>query len=513
MNPRKQSFRRKIIYLVCIAVLLGLLSVLGRPADKPGKQAEGSPGGVLARMRNDPKNPLSHAQLGEIDPTGEAIKLATLGLRGVAANVLWEKANRYMMKKDWTNFSATLNQIIKLQPNFISVWRFQAWNVSFNISVQFDDFRDRYRWVIKGIDYLQQGIRYNRREPTLLWEIGRFLCQKIGRSDERLQFRRLFRRDDVFHGSRPVALRDNWLVAKQWYQQAIEMVEKLGVNMKISPWLYHSNPPLCQINYAENLEKDGIFGEKARRAWAQAAEEWNRYGSILLSTTPRVEIRLNDEERIQQEAKQLVDELDAMQPGLRETIRQEKIRDELTDEQREAIDTPEDQRTTKQHELAATAQALIEVTHKEVARRITGPQRRRAAELAKEATEKQRVARIIRLYRSYVDFTGWRLRVQVEQTDDAVDARELVYYGKQALNEGQHSLAKEKFDQGLEKWRKVIDRFPALLEKRIFLDALARDVKAYKRPLSQLGEEGLVDGLPRDFILKDVVEASKKDKQ
>ena len=127
---------------------------------------------------------LSQTQLGQIDPTSETIKLATFGLRGVAALVLWEKANDYKMKEDWANFAATLNQIIKVQPHFISVWIHQAWNMSYNVSVEFDDYRERYRWVIKGINYLKQGIKYNKNEPRLVWETGWTISQKIGRADE-----------------------------------------------------------------------------------------------------------------------------------------------------------------------------------------------------------------------------------------------------------------------------------------------------------------------------------------
>ena len=45
---------------------------------------------------------LGQANLGEIDPASETIKLATLGLRGVAVNLLWEKANHYKKIEDWT---------------------------------------------------------------------------------------------------------------------------------------------------------------------------------------------------------------------------------------------------------------------------------------------------------------------------------------------------------------------------------------------------------------------------
>jgi hypothetical protein len=118
MNQRT-VFYRKIGYLVAIGVLLGLLYLFGHPStvNKEGQQS--SPGGLLAQARE--KYGLSQTQLGQIDPTSETIKLATFGLRGIAVWILWDKANEYKMKEDWTNFSATLNQIGIVQPHFISV--------------------------------------------------------------------------------------------------------------------------------------------------------------------------------------------------------------------------------------------------------------------------------------------------------------------------------------------------------------------------------------------------------
>ena len=116
----RNTFWRKIILLSLIVFLLPFLYRLGNPATSASKGAKGSPGGVLAQIRAD--NKLSQADLGQIDPTSVTLKLSTLGLRGVAANILWEKAIDYQMKKDWANRGATLNQITKIQPNFINVW-------------------------------------------------------------------------------------------------------------------------------------------------------------------------------------------------------------------------------------------------------------------------------------------------------------------------------------------------------------------------------------------------------
>ena len=76
-----QSFVRKIIYLVLVALLLFPIYRLGQPATVK------EDGGTLAQMRS--KYGMSQAQLGEIDPASESIKLATLGLKAFAVNFLW----------------------------------------------------------------------------------------------------------------------------------------------------------------------------------------------------------------------------------------------------------------------------------------------------------------------------------------------------------------------------------------------------------------------------------------
>ena len=134
---RNASFTRKISYLSAIAVLFLPLSLISAPA-KSKEQG----GGLLTQMRR--KERLSQAQIGKIDPASASMSLATLGMRGVAANLLWGQATKYKKTENWDAFKATLNQIAKLQPNFVSVWQYQAWNISYNVSVEFDDYRHRY---------------------------------------------------------------------------------------------------------------------------------------------------------------------------------------------------------------------------------------------------------------------------------------------------------------------------------------------------------------------------------
>src|SRR6185503_3832810 len=229
------AFRRKVVYLVLIALLLIPLYVVGHPAVGNPQDPNASPGGQLSQLRAE--YDLSPAQLGDVDPTSESMKLATLGMRGVAATILWTKANEYKKKENWEGLVAVVNQMSRLQPNFISVWEFQSHNLSYNISVEQDDYRFRYLWVKKGIEFLIQGTKYNRREPKLFWTLGWYTGQKFGRADEHKQFRRLYRTDHDFHelqspyidiygdAGGPDGKPDTWLTSRLWFNRAYTIVD------------------------------------------------------------------------------------------------------------------------------------------------------------------------------------------------------------------------------------------------------------------------------------------------
>ena len=504
MSPRR-SFLRKIVYLVAIGVLLVPLFWLSQPAATGARGAKGFPGGKLAQLRAE--YGLSETQLGEVDPASETIKLATLGMRGVAANILWEKANNYMKKKDWTNLAATLNQIIKLEPHFIHVWRHQAWNLSYNVSVEFDDYRERYRWLIRGIDFLQQGIRYNEREPRLVADVGWFVSHKMGRADEVKQFRELFKKDDEFHGSRPESERDNWLVGKEWFEKAEEMVDEKGVPLRgQDPLIFFSHAPMCQIYYAEALEEDGIFGEKAEEGWQYADEEWTEFGSRDFDFPGESDatIRLNDREMYTETARAMMAELEELKPGLRDDLVDEK-RALLSEEELEALDTAPDQRSREQNWLAAGAAHKLQVTNLEVAKRITGANRGKALELADQANEAERMAGIIDRQRNIVNFDYWRRRARVEQTTEALAARKWIYTGDEAFRHADLPGAKEAYLAGLASWRQVLDnqRFPGLAKDANMVDELMEVINRYRRILQQREEE---HELQEGFILQDVVD-------
>jgi tetratricopeptide (TPR) repeat protein len=503
MTPRN-SFVRKIAYVVAIAVLLMPLFWLSQPATVGMKESSGSPGGKLAKLRTEYH--LSQTQFGEVDPTSVTVKLTTLGMRGVAADVLWEKAMDYQMKKDFTNFAATLNQIAKVQPNFVSVWIHQGWNMSFNVSASFDDYRERYRWIIKGIDYFKEGIKYNENSARLVWELAWTLYQKIGRSDEAREFRRLFKEDDDFHGSRPLAERDNFLLARDYFEAAAEVANREGGMAGTPAFLYEAQPALSLMYYGEAVEKDGTFGEVAKRAWMRAGEAWRRYGDKEIPTTgretngPILVVRLNDQEMHEKTAQELTAKIKAMQPGLYEKMVAEK-RAALPVAQREALDTPAAKRSQIQIGLAGAAEMSLKIDVMELARRVKEPQRREALKLAKEVADHELLATYIRRTRDLIGFKNWRLRAEVEQGDELLEARRQTHQGDVAYSEGDLITARDSYRRAFEKWRKVLDAHKELITDDSTGEDLSNTIQRYRRFLAQLDEP-----FPKPFILQDIVD-------
>ena len=493
----RASFLRKLAYLGAIIVLAFPIVWLSVPATTT------KAGGKLAQLRKEHK--LSQVNLGEVDPASETIKLATLGLRGVAVNLLWEKANYYKKVEDWTNLTATLEQLAKLQPNFITFWKFQAWNLTYNVSVEFDDYHDRYYYVREGIEFLRKGERYNVDNPQLLWDLGWFIGQKIGRADEYLQYRRLFRADDDFHpADRTLEERDNWLVGKGWYETAIDAVRNRGKDIgRKSPRDFYSSPAKSQMNYAEAIEEEGLF-ERARRAWAKAADEWRQFGETFIEHSTGVRLQLGAQPRLEKELAETRAKLDAMLPDVRKTLADEK-RQALTDDERQLLDMPREKLTPDQVEKLYEVEPKLVVTDREVGERIAREQPANAKQALQIAGEIERADRLLEYTTAYkrdANYDYWQTRADFEQTANALAARELMFEAKKEARNANLPEAKRLYREGFAQWRLVIEEFPSILDDEATTgEDLLDFVKGYRDVLDQLDER-----LDDDFPLWEVVE-------
>ena len=213
--------------------------------------------------------------------------------------------------------------------------------MSYNVAAAFDDYHDKYFWVIRGVRFLEEGKRYNDREPRLLWDIGWFISNKIGRADEKKLFRRLFKEDDDFNGSPPPDLRDNWLVGEEWFRDAEKLVETTGERLQggRSPDLLLRRPDVPDELFQAPWKTTACSAR--RPGWPGRGPAKSGASTATATSFPTKTTRWCSTTRkgTRRSRENCSPSSTRLSPGLREKMRKEKL-DRLEPAERKALDTP-----------------------------------------------------------------------------------------------------------------------------------------------------------------------------
>ena len=154
-------------------ILLVMLAVLTLPGIRLVHEKLNAERGRLGLTHTDP--------LENAPPALAFTTVALGGFRGLIANVLWYRASDLQLDGSYFEALSLSDWITKLQPDIGMVWANRAWNMSYNISVQFPDFHDRWLWINSGIELLRdQGLRYNPNDVELYRELAWIYQDKIG---------------------------------------------------------------------------------------------------------------------------------------------------------------------------------------------------------------------------------------------------------------------------------------------------------------------------------------------
>ncbi|MEX0703315.1 MAG: hypothetical protein WD069_14570 [Planctomycetales bacterium] len=320
------SRQRKLVYLGGIATLLIPIIWLGMPAGGPAGASGDGMVGQLAQLRQE--YDLGEATLGDVDPSSATMNLVLLGMRGIAANALWQNANEQQKTKEWAKLRATVDSIILLQPHFSQVWDFQGWNLAYNVSAVHDRVEDRWYWIKEGCKFTQKGTERNARSARLYSSIGRVVGWKVGESDEWKTYRQYFLRDPdtqrFANGPDPgiahvdgEIFTDNYLAARRWYEKGND-VQREHPQQRLDASVVHfrHQPSRAQERSAWALQRDGIFGERTRQAWDEAHRLWTEVygresfktarGEVVLNATEADILRLARQEQVDPEIKRQV---------------------------------------------------------------------------------------------------------------------------------------------------------------------------------------------------------------
>jgi hypothetical protein len=101
------------------------------------------------------------------------------GFRGVLVDVLWIKAMEYQQEERFFDLYYMTTLITKFQPYVPQIWTFNGWNLSYNISVKFLDPPDKWLWVKRGVNLLEDGLEQNPNDKGITHAMGWTFSHKI----------------------------------------------------------------------------------------------------------------------------------------------------------------------------------------------------------------------------------------------------------------------------------------------------------------------------------------------
>lgn len=114
-------------------------------------------------------------------PAAEMIVAGLGGFRGIAAEVVWFRADRLQDEGRYAELAQLAAWLTFLEPHTPEVWAFTAWNLAYNVSVMMPTHADRWRWVDAGLRLLRDdGLRLNPGDPVLYKELAWMFLLKVG---------------------------------------------------------------------------------------------------------------------------------------------------------------------------------------------------------------------------------------------------------------------------------------------------------------------------------------------
>jgi hypothetical protein len=524
---------RKIIYIACIGVLIIPLSMIALPPTR--NEAGNTQSGVISQLRDEYN--LSQAKLSEIDPASETMKLASLGLRGVAVNILWLQADEHKKNQNYDQLRSTLRALTKIQPSFVKVWEYQAHNLAYNVSMEFDDYEYRYSWVKKGLEFLKQGVPYNKRDHRVTDSIGFFTGNKFGKSDEHLSFRRLFRADNEFHDAMADRIdpedyegpygHDSWMMAYQWYNLSRELVDVQGAPRYRSDMMFYMYRPAQRRNYGMALQEEFPSDQIIQEVYRDAYEEWIEYGNQPLTVGAGLNFTLEGLAAAEDELAEYRNQLDELVgPEVRASMLAELGDDLLSEEEQLLVNAPADQLSPddarKAQAIRTRLASIDDRLDGRVALAASEGDRPEANRLAlKIQGTKNKVRRIMQDAQT-VNYPYWRARNRMESEDATVAAHQAL---EEAENVWRNSIyddeydfdyrTKEKtvtrkgaitlFEEAFARWAPILEENPELGDGQL-ADSLMDSVQEYRKMLAFANLEW-----PDDFPLQSLVDERAQD--
>ena len=128
---------------------------------------------------------------------GTGIVAALGGLRSVASEVVWFRAEKMQREGRYGELVQLASILTFLEPHVPDVWLYAAWNLSYNVSVRMNDPSAKWNWIYSGMQLLRdQGLKWNPGNPDICYDLAHMFELKVGyaKGAEAVYYRGAWRR-------------------------------------------------------------------------------------------------------------------------------------------------------------------------------------------------------------------------------------------------------------------------------------------------------------------------------
>ena len=332
--------------------------------------------------------------------------------------------------------------------------------------------------------------------------------QKMGMSDEKRQFRKLFADDEVLHESLleqniavdspeargPLGKPDNWLVGRLWLYHGYDLVDS-GIKIRRqTPINFYETGPKWRFKHAEAIEREGILDESAQNAWQMAAEDWSSFGNRSIPTTSPFTIKLDQLDELERQKEERMEKFRELTKEVYDKDYQENL-DNLPIRIKEILNAPESELTRDEKSLLPSINEGLIPNLPDVAKRSNSAVRLQAVSLVGEIEDLDARIRKTIGYRTQINYPYWKALAQAEQEERTVKARSLIFEAEKANDDAELDKAIELYEQAFAIWEQVFDDYPILT-----IDDTADDLfDSIRRYMVAIDSQEV----PDDFPLKD----------
>lgn len=157
------------------------------------------------------------------------------GLRSIAAEVIWFRADRLQDEGRYVELAQLASALTAMEPHTPEVWSYAAWNLAYNVSIMMPTPEDRWRWVEAAVRLLRdEGLRLNPANADLCRDLAWLFELKIGTDiDSAAATYRKIWREKV----ESVAARDAWEELKMDRAKMREIERRTGLDDWTDPCL------------------------------------------------------------------------------------------------------------------------------------------------------------------------------------------------------------------------------------------------------------------------------------